>query len=434
MVSWRLPEVPVERVISIMQDDTRTIRELVAGQRPGHALERRFYVDPGIFSLELERIILGDWLLVGHESELPEAGDFKVFEVAGESAIIVRGDDGSLNAFANVCRHRGSLICLEPEGRVRRFECPYHGWMYGLDGSLVAARDMPAGFERELHGLNRLSLETLGGLLFLSFSDNPPSVEGARRAMAEPFELFGFEGLRVAAHKAYPIPANWKLAVENYAECYHCATAHPDYAKMHTLMLDDAKRERLQAGMRRRMAACGLRDIFIDASFGKAREGEMGYGYSRTALFDGYRTGSRDGSPVAPLLGKLEDYDGGASDFVFGPVSFLLAYSDHVVGYVFTPVDIGNCRCDIFWLVQGDAEAGTDYDPGELTWLWDVTTLSDKNIIVNNWRGVRSRGYRPGPFSNMEYWEKCFVEWYLGRLIPDRADGSPARRRSAQAI
>jgi Rieske 2Fe-2S family protein len=142
----------------------------------------------------------------------------------------------------------------------------------------------------------------------------------------------------------------------------------------------------------------------------------MGYGYSRTAMFDAYVTGSRDGKPLAPLLGNITDYDGGASDFVFGGFSFLLAYSDHVVAYVFTPVDAQSCRCDIYWYVRGDAEEGKDYDVDELTWLWDVTTLADKEIIVNNWNGVQSKYYSPGPFSAMERYERIWVEWILQEL------------------
>ena len=228
--------------------------------------------------------------------------------------------------------------------------------------------------------------------------------------------MFDFPNLKVAAHKAYDIPANWKLSIENYQECYHCATAHPDYARMHTLMLDRKKRERVQEHMLSKMEACGLRDIDIDYIDTAARPGEIGFGYSRTAMFDGYLTGSRDGKPVAPLLGDLKDYDGGASDFSFGAFSFLLAYSDHVVCYVFTPVDRLNSKCDIYWLVRGDAEDGKDYDVDELTWLWDVTTEADKTIIVNNWKGVCSRYYRPGPFSDMERAERIYIEWILQEL------------------
>jgi Rieske 2Fe-2S family protein len=228
--------------------------------------------------------------------------------------------------------------------------------------------------------------------------------------------MFGFKRLKVAAFKDYDIPANWKLAIENYMECYHCATAHPDYAKMHTLMLQPEKRDRLQGHMLEKMPACGMRDIIIDRIDGRARPGECGYGYSRTALFEGYQTGSRDGSAVAPLLGGLKGYDGGASDFVFGPFTYLLGYSDHVICYVFTPIDRENCRCDIYWLVRDDAVEGRDYNVNELTWLWDITTQSDKEIIVNNWKGVQSRYYRPGPFSGMEQSERSFVEWILQEL------------------
>jgi phenylpropionate dioxygenase-like ring-hydroxylating dioxygenase large terminal subunit len=393
-----------------------SIDELIAAHKPGYSLDQRFYVDPDIFELELERIVNRNWILAGHQSQLPNAGDFKVMKVGRESVIMVRGQDGRIRAFANVCRHRGSLVCLESRGNTRKFTCPYHGWVYDTEGRLIGARDMPEGFDRSTHGLLTVSCELIHGLVFICLSDYPPSLENCRKELAEPMAMFDFPNLKVAAYKEYAIPANWKLSIENYQECYHCATAHPDYARMHTLMLDRRKRERVQGSMKARMEACGLRDFYIDRIDTAARPGEIGYGYSRTALFDGYRTGSRDGSPVAPLLGSLTDYDGGASDFSFGAFSFLLAYSDHVVAYVFTPVDKDNSRCDIYWLVRGDAEEGKDYDVEELTWLWDVTTEADKTIIVNNFKGVRSRFYRPGPFSGMERAEKTYVDWLLQEL------------------
>lgn len=396
-----------------------SIRSLIAGRKPGWSLEQQFYTDPAIYQLELDRIITQNWVLAGHQSELPEAGDFKVVEVANESAIIVRTKSGELRAFANVCRHRGSLVCLQHSGNTRKFECPYHGWMYDTDGALIAARNMPQDFDKSAHGLHKVSLEVLGGLLFICFSDSPPSLAGARRDLAVPFAMFGFENLKVAAHKTYPIAANWKLAIENYQECYHCATAHPDYARMHTLTLDHDKRARVQQHMLERMEDCGLKEMDFDFIDTHARPGEQGYGYSRTAMFDGYLTGSRDGKPVAPLLGKLSGYDGGASDFTFGPFSFMLAYSDHVVGYVFTPVDARHCRCDIYWLVRGDAVEGKDYDIDALTWLWHVTTLADEKIIVNNWKGVNSRYYQPGPFSGMERMESRFIDWILQQLATE---------------
>ena len=168
--------------------------------------------------------------------------------------------------------------------------------------------------------------------------------------------------------------------------------------------------------MLEKMEACGLRKIEIDRIDMKAEAGEQGYGYSRTALFDGYKSGSKDGQPLAPLLGKLTNFDGGASDFTFGPFSFLLAYSDHVVAYVFTPVDHDHCQCEIYWLVRGDAVEGKDYNRDELMWLWDVTTYADEKIIVNNQKGVNSHFYSPGKLSKMEDFQQHFLNWYLKAL------------------
>jgi Rieske 2Fe-2S family protein len=402
-----------------MDADNRSIEELIADHRPGYALEQRFYTDPAIYELELERIIMRNWIMVAHESEFAEIGDFKTVQIAHESAIIVRGSDGDIKAFANVCRHRGSLVCLESSGNTRKFTCPYHGWMYDIDGNLTAARSMADGFDKSEYGLKTVSVDVLGGLIFICFSDKPASLENARQELAEPMAMFDFDNLKLAAHRSYDIDANWKLSIENYAECYHCATAHPEYAQMHTLMIDGKMRDRVQGHMYDKMTSCGLRDIWIEKEDCNVPAGEFGYAYSRTALFEGYLTGSKEGKPVAPLLGELTDYDGGASDFNLGPFSYLLAYSDHVVCYVFTPVDLNNSKCDIYWLVRADAEEGKDYDVDELVWLWDITTEADKTIIVNNSKGVHSRFYKPGPFSEMEDLERSFIEWVLRELQHD---------------
>ena len=393
-----------------------------ARHRPGYALPAAFYTDPEIYELELERVVWRNWILAGHVSEFREAGDFKTLAVARESALIVRGEDGELRAFANVCRHRGSRVCLERAGRTRRFVCPYHGWVYALDGSLTAARDMPAGFESNEYPLTAIPVEQVHGLVFVAFHSLPPPLSSARRELERPLRWFGFESLKLAASRSYAIPANWKLAIENYQECYHCAAAHPEYASRHTLMLGKSKRKRVQQSMLDKLDAAGLEPLTIDRIDTAAPPGETGYGYSRTALFDGYLTGSRDGQPLAPLLGELRGFDGGASDFSFGGFNFLLAYSDHVVGYVFTPVEHDSCSLTVYWYVRGDAEEGRDYDPAELTWLWHNTTLEDLKIIENNWQGVRSRHYRPGPLSKMETAQRNWLDWLLAELLePARA-------------
>ncbi len=196
---------------AVMKEDSRSIAELIASQKTGYSLDQRFYTDPEIYELEIEKIINRNWILAGHVSQLPEPGDFKVLNVARESAIIVRGKDGELKGFANVCRHRGSLVCLEAEGHADKFTCPYHGWMYDIDGNLIAARDMSPDFEKSAHSLNPISVGVIHGLMFVCFADDPPSIESAIRDLAEPMAMFDFENLKVAAQKSYEISANWKL-------------------------------------------------------------------------------------------------------------------------------------------------------------------------------------------------------------------------------
>jgi Rieske 2Fe-2S family protein len=154
-----------------------------------------------------------------------------------------------------------------------------------------------------------------------------------------------------------------------------------------------------------------LRNSWLDAgALGTDR------GYKRYALMRGHKTGSRDGTPLAPFLGTINDYDGGATDLHLGPMTFGLAYCDHVVLYRFTPRGLRNTDCEITWLVNGSATEGKDYDVAALTWLWDVTTIADKQIIERNQAGVESRFYQPGPMSTMEEFTGMFLKWYVTTL------------------
>ncbi len=165
---------------------TRAVEELIASQKPGYSLEQRFYTDDAIYELEIERVVNRNWILAGHVSEVANPGDFKVFEVAQESAIIVHGKDGTIRAFANVCRHRGSRVCLESKGNVRKFLCPYHGWTYDTEGNLIAARNMDSGFDVSAHGLKSVSLDIVHGFLLVCFSDFPPALENCKKDLDEP--------------------------------------------------------------------------------------------------------------------------------------------------------------------------------------------------------------------------------------------------------
>jgi Rieske 2Fe-2S family protein len=394
----------------------KELNQLIDRQRERHSLTREFYTDPGIYERDVERIFLRAWLYAGHQSEIPNPGDWFLFDFAGESVIVVRAADGKVNALLNVCRHRGSRVCVEASGCSRRLICGYHGWTYDLDGQLLGASRMNEDFDRSGIGLKRIRLELLDGLIFVNFAEQPAPFQPVRDGLAECLAPYDLASAKVAHRQSYPIAANWKLAVENYCECYHCAPAHPEYSRGHSLAHHGMRSGKLYEAVMARAAACGLSDRSVYHMFGDAAGFGADFGYDRYPLIGDHVTGSEDGQPVAPLLGSIRDYDGGATDLQIGPVLFGLMYCDHVVLYRFTPRSVDRADCDITWLVRGDAEEGRDYHCERLTWLWDVTTHADKAIIERNQQGVNSRYYVPGPLSAMENYTWKFISWYLAAM------------------
>jgi len=394
------------------------LEQLINNQVKDWSLDQEFYKDKEIYDLEIEKIYMNSWLLAGHESQIPNTGDYFLFNLLSESVIIIRGKDGVIRAFMNVCRHRGSHVCLESQGNVKRLTCPYHAWTYNLEGTLVAAQNLSNKIDKENLSLHNCSIDVIEGLILINFADNPSSLAMMKQELSEPMQMFGMKDLKIAAHRNYSIEANWKLTVENYNECYHCAPAHPEYAKSHSLKYDESSNEYQSAQniIIETLAACGMKDYEINADYVDQIASQEQYAYGRYALYGGYITGSEDGKALAPLIGEITEYNPGASDFCLGPVSFLLAYSDHVVAYVFTPVTHQTSQCDVYWMVDKNAKEGKDYDLERLIWLWDVTTKADERIIANNQKGVNSRKYTSGPFSEKESTEKRFISWYLDHL------------------
>lgn len=396
---------------------SESLENLLDRCKAGYALPGGLYRDAAIYEREIRAIFMKAWLCVGHESQIPQSGDYFLFEIDAESVIITRNSEGRVNAMLNVCRHRGSRICDDAVGRESRFTCRYHGWSYGLDGSLRAAARMPEGFDRSKFGLQHLHCEVFAGLIFINFDPEPASFDPIRKDLTPPLAPHRLDRAKVAHRQTYPIASNWKLAVENYCECYHCQPAHPEYSVGHGHAVSAAEHAVLLEPVKLRAAAAGLSDVFfLRNSWLSAGELGTDRGYKRHALLRDHKTGSRDGQPIAPLMGTIKGYDGGATDLHFGPMMFGLAYCDHVVLYRFTPRGLRNTDCEVTWLVNGAAVEGRDYDRAALTWLWDVTTIADKTIIERNQRGVDSRFYAPGPLSSMEEFTARFLEWYVATL------------------
>lgn len=403
--------VPLQHTAS----EADAIDRLVSERRPGYGLVREFYHDPAIFERDMERVFRRHWHCLAHESVIPNPGDFELFDLGDEAVILTRGMDGTVHAMLNVCRHRGAEVCTKQRGNAKMFVCPYHAWTYSNDGSLRAARLMPKDFDRAEHGLKKLHVRVAAGLVFISFAEKPLDFDPIEQSLRTSAGQYGWGEAKVALRKMYSFEANWKLAVENYVECYHCGPAHPEYSQTHALEKPKEMIEQLNAAMEERTCALGV-SIVSGNRWQNSANGQEAIDTFRYALYDGVSSGSQDGSLLAPLMGRFTQSDGGVTSIHLGGTTFLVCYPDHGMIYRFVPKGPNACDMELVWLVRGDAEEGRDYDLDKLSWLWTVTTEEDKKIIEHTARGVRSHYFVPGPIAPMEYNELRYIDWYLQEI------------------
>ena len=207
----------------------------------GRTLPFDWYSDPAVLRLERERIFARAWQYAGRADQVAEPGAFFTCDLGGVPVVVVRGKDGELRAFFNVCRHRGSLVC-EGEGRRETLQCPYHAWTYDLDGSLRAAprSDREPGFDKDGLGLVPVSVGSWGPFVFVNpDGDAAPLADtlGGLPALVAAAGL-DVDALRFLKRSTSEYEANWKVCSENFLECYHCQVAHPGFSKVVDVSVD----------------------------------------------------------------------------------------------------------------------------------------------------------------------------------------------------
>src|SRR5688572_23535596 len=178
----RPPQPNLDRTPGGPPEDS-DLAALLAQCRPGWTLPGVFFRHPSIYALDLERVWRTGWLFAGHSCEIPESGDYLTLSVDSDSIIVIRGKDGTVRAWHNVCRHRGSLICTEERGRALRLVCPYHQWTYDPEGHLVSCRGMQPELDKDDFGLQAVAAGEVGGLIFISLARTPWPFAAAREAL-----------------------------------------------------------------------------------------------------------------------------------------------------------------------------------------------------------------------------------------------------------
>jgi Rieske 2Fe-2S family protein len=366
--------------------DLRDTRRPFADAR---TLPAATYTTTEVLALEQAGLFGRTWLCAGREADIPAAGDFLVRDIAGDSVIVIRGADGVIRAFFNVCRHRGSRLIDQTSGHgLSRILCPYHSWSYRLDGSLAQLPRTDDSTSRDGLGLLPVNLGLHDGFIFLNL-DSKAAPLATQLADLPDLSRFQLPELRSGWRHTYDVQANWKLICENYSECYHCPGAHPQLARISEL---------------------------ISRSTRPMETGECFNG-GPMQLKDGVETMSLSGKRSVPLIpGLSADDHRYVYYYVIYPNLLLSPHPDYVLTHTAWPIAPDHTRvvCDL--LFTHEALASPGFDPADMADFWDLTNRQDWALCERTQLGAGSRGYRPGPYQASEDCVHTFDRWYADRL------------------
>jgi Rieske 2Fe-2S family protein len=339
-------------------------------------LPRAAYVDPAVFAWEQRHFFGGGWLCVGRSDQLPSPGDQRAEDVGAGSVLLVRGDDGTLRAFANTCRHRGhELLPCGQTANAKAIVCPYHSWAYSLRGGLRAAaafRHQP-GFDDADWGLAELPVTEWHGLVFVDGSGtSAPLAEGlgTLEDIVAPYEP---ERLVVAGRHEYETSANWKILTENYHECYHCPAIHPELCRV------------------------------SPPKSGENYDSPGTWVGGWMELRDGMDTMSLDGASGGVPLRGLDA--GGLRSVVYVnlfPNVLVSLHPDYVMVHRLLPLAADRTRIECTWAFAPEALDRPGFDPGYAVDFWDITNRQDWAACESVQRGLSSPRAMPGPLSPEE--------------------------------
>lgn len=193
----------------------------------------RWFTDPQLLSDEIDLILASSWQYLGHESQIPNPGDYRVDELFGKPLLTVRTQSGEIRCFANVCRHRGGPLA-DKHGSGRVLRCMYHAWTYNLEGTLIGAPKFEGveNFQKKDCTLPRYRLETYDGLMFVNLSGTAGPLSEHLGPIRETIEPIRLADMRYHTRVVYPVKANWKVYIDNYMEGYHLLPVHPELSRI----------------------------------------------------------------------------------------------------------------------------------------------------------------------------------------------------------
>jgi Rieske 2Fe-2S family protein len=404
-------------------------RQLVATRTPGHGMNGALFGREDIFENDVHIFFNQHWILVGVTADIPEPGDVSTIDIGKSSILLVRDDDEQIQAFRNVCRHRGARLKPAGKSTVGMLVCPYHQWTYDLDGSLKHAAHMGKDFNANCRSLIPVHTKVVGAHIFVCLGDQPPEdIAHLEQTMSPRFAPYNMTHTKIAHESEIIENGNWKLVIENNRECYHCAGTHPELTASFLpedfgFCADGLSEESLKAldEYEQRNAAAkksweaegfvcdAVEHLDVDAvtQFRTQRLVIAGNGESQTL-----------DTRVActKLFGDLTRRDLG-DVHLWTHNSWTHVMSDHAVIAYIIPLEPGKTLVRTKWLVSADAVEGADYNVDRLVEVWNATNLQDADLVAITHSGTQDPAYSPGPFSAFtESYVDQFSRWYAARL------------------
>jgi Rieske 2Fe-2S family protein len=372
------------------------LTELKAG------LPAAWYYDQKQYELELARIWYRNWIYVARSSEVPIERAYMTFNLGDQTVLILRDDDGALQAFHNTCRHRGAALCAKTAGVLRSsgLVCPYHAWTYNLKGDLLrtSSKSIPSGFAFKDFALYRVNVTEWRGFIFVSLSDDPPSLSETFGHTFGRLERWPLQDLVVAHVMTKTIQGNWKIFWENFSECLHCPGVHPKLSQLVPLFGRGLLRERDDPDW---LAHADDQDPMYK---GGLRAGAVSW--------------SMDGAVTGTIFPTLTEQDRKlAQVYLTGlPSIFIVGHVDYVRAVRVRPLGPEETELRIEHLFAQEALAAPGFNLRNVVDFTDLVMSEDARICELNQRGLHSLRHGAGVVMPEEYMVHSMHEWIRSRI------------------
>lgn len=353
-------------------------------------LPAEFYTSRQIFDLEMARLFQKMWLPVCRTEDLSDPGDYLTREIGSERVLVLRGQDKTIRAFYNVCRHRGSrLVCDANGGGLKKLMCPYHAWTYGLDGSLQNAPNMGDDFDRSDFSLRRVDSAIRDGFVWINLDERASDLDEWLSDLPD-ISRYQVEKLHRGRKVTYEVNANWKIVCENYSECYHCALVHPQLNRISDFRSGSGEMER---------GAC--------------------FNGGPMYLKPGFSALTMSGKSSMPMIPGLSKSDNEAVHYyVIYPNLLLGLNAEYVLVHTLWPIDVNKTTVECELLYTAEAINSKDFDPSDSVDFWDTTNKQDWGLCERVQLGAASQGYVPGPYNPTETCVHEFDRRYAELMTP----------------